>query len=418
MGIWRYYLVILLLVPILFSISIPTAFAQEAPDPEDSPIKIILDQSLDQAKTAGGGSGLDDSADRLYQFGLDEYNDAIELLEAGDIDGATEHALVAMALFEDALVILGPAEGDEILVLDQLPPGIQNQLDANSIFGLVESITSSESDGENLSSLISTNGFDIDLGDYNAALDNAKESLANGDLIGAEEQLDFANELLDDVYEELYESIDSEQPERINAFIENTIESLEFIISNAQTLGLTADDVATLMAVLAIFQSGDIDKILEATSEDSELNQGQDFDPQISASEVAQGNEDGNGENHGNDVPPGFEKKIKDDDLPPGFEDKVDGLEIDDEGNLVASGEGDLPPGFLNKLEADKDLPKGFLKKLGGIDEFESFFYDYSDDFVVDDDFNDDIGVDADIDADYELEVKDSSKKDKGKGKQ
>jgi len=353
--------------------------------------------------------------------------DALALLEAGDTEGATEHALVAMALFEDALVILGPAEGDVILVLDQLPPGIQNQLDANSIFSLEESITGSESDGENLSSLISTNGFDIDLGDYNDALDNAKESLANGDFIGAEEQLDLANELLDDVYEELYEAIDSEQPERIDAFIENTIETLEFIISNAQALGLTDDDVASIQAVLVILQSGDVDKILEATSEDSELNQGQDYDPQISANEVDQGPEgpddsagsDGaDGENHGGDVPPGFEKKVAEDNLPPGFEKKVDGLKIDEDGKLVATGEGDLSPGFLKMLENEKQLPKGVLKNLAGIDEFESFFDDYFDDSVVDDDFNDNVGVDADIDADYELEVKDSPKKDKkDKGK-
>jgi len=393
-GIWRYYFLIVLLSPILFSISINAVFAEEHPLPEDSPIQIILDQSLDQAKTAGGGTGIDDSADRLYQLGLDEYAAAIALLEAGDTEGATEHALVAMALFEDVLVILGPAEGDEILVLDQLPTDIQNQLDANSIFSLVESITGSESDAEYLSSLISTNGFDIDLGDYNDALDNAKESLANGDLIGAEEQLDLANELHDDVHEEIYEAIDSEQPERIDAFIENTIETLEFIISNAQTLDLTDDDVASIQATLAILESGDVDKILEATSEDSELTQGQDYDPQISA------NEDGNGENRGNDVPPGFETKIAEDNLPPGFEMMVDGLEIDEDGNLVATGEGNLPPGFLNMLENEKQLPKGFLKKLAGIEGFESLFG-----FSIFDNYNDDLGIDVDFDGDYDFEV-------------
>ena len=305
-----------------------------------------------------------------------------------------------MALFEDALVILGPAEGDVILVLDQLPPGIQNQLDANSIFSLEESITGSESDGENLSSLISTNGFDIDLGDYNDALDNAKASYANGDFIRAQEQLDLANELLDDVYEELYEAIDSAQPERINAFIENTIETLEFIISNAPTLGLTDDDVASIQATLAILESGDVDKILEATSEDSGLNQGQDYDPQISVNEDGNGEVNGDEENHGNDVPPGFETKIAEDNLPPGFEMMVDGLEIDEDGNLVATGEGNLPPGFLNILENEKQLPKGFLKKLAGIEGFESLFG-----FSIFDNYNDDIGIDANFDGDYESEM-------------
>jgi len=51
----------------------PAVFAEEHPLPEDSPIKIILDQSLGQVDAAGGGTGLDNSADRLYQLGLDEY---------------------------------------------------------------------------------------------------------------------------------------------------------------------------------------------------------------------------------------------------------------------------------------------------------------------------------------------------------
>jgi len=367
-DIWRYHYLILLLVPILFSISIPTAFAQEAPDPEDSPIKIILDQSLDQVDAAGGGTGLDNSADRLYNLGLIEYDDALALLETGDTDGATEHALVAMALFEDALVILGPAEGDEILVLDQLPPDIENQLYANSIFDLVESITDSESDGENLSSLISTNGFDIDLGDYNDALDNAKESLANGDLIGAEEQLDLANEHLDDVYEEVYESVDSEQPERINDFIENTIETLEFIISNAPTLGLTADDIAAIMAVLAILESGDIDKILEATSEDSEFNK--------SVSEL----------------PDEVEEEIKIDEE----------TNIEDAESAIQQAASDAESAIqqaASDAESARQQAESDAVGYVGVDD------DFYDDVGVDDYYEDDVGVDANVDLDYEESV-------------
>jgi len=378
-DIWRYHYLILLLVPILFSISIPTAFAQEAPDPEDSPIKIILDQSLDQVDAAGGGTGLDNSADRLYNLGLIEYDDALALLETGDTDGATEHALVAMALFEDALVILGPAEGDEILVLDQLPPDIENQLYANSIFDLVESITDSESDGENLSSLISTNGFDIDLGDYNDALDNAKESLANGDLIGAEEQLDLANEHLDDVYEEVYESVDSEQPERINDFIENTIETLEFIISNAPTLGLTADDIAAIMAVLAILESGDIDKILEATSEDSEFNK--------SVSEL----------------PDEVEEEIKIDEET-NIEDAESAIQqaASDAESAIQQAASDAESAIqqaASDAESARQQAESDAVGYVGVDD------DFYDDVGVDDYYEDDVGVDANVDLDYEESV-------------
>ncbi len=161
-------------------------------------------------------------------------------------------------------------------------------------------------------------------------------------------------------------------------------------------MGLTDDDVASIQATLAILESGDIDKILEATSEDSGLNQGQDYDPQISVNEDGNGEVNGDEENHGNDVPPGFETKIAEDDLPPGFEMMVDGLEVVDD-ELVATGEGNLPPGFFKKLEAGKDLSKGFLKKLAGVEGFE-FLFDTS----IFDNYNDDIGIDADIDEDYE----------------
>lgn len=279
-------------------VSMPSAFAQEPPDPPEHPIEIVLNQSLDQVDAARE-TGEDATADRLYNLGLTEYNDALTLLEADDIEGATEHALVAMALFEDALVILGPAEGDEILVLDQLPPGfgsgvgsasdqgleqgqglgvggipsgILKQIDAGAIFDLTLSITNSETEANNLKNLISDNSLDTSLNGYDGSINLAKELLANGDVPSAQAQLDLANEIIDGLYGEIKEASADINDEQLKEFADNTIADLESTIEAATNIPLSKFVIANLQEILDTLKSGDYNEILVATSEGANLD--------------------------------------------------------------------------------------------------------------------------------------------------
>ena len=229
-------LVVLALVLIL--VSVPSAFAQE-PDPvnPDDIITSILDQSKNNIEDAITQSGqIPQAGQILYDLGVTEYTKALDALEKGDAESANDHAIVAMSLFEDALgtvnenaanIEIGVGQG---IGLGNAPPGLE------AVFNLEESITNSETEANNLKNLISDNGLDISLNDYDGSINLAKELLANGDVPSAHAKLDLANEIIDELYGEIKEESADIYDEQLKEFVDNTIADLESMIDAAIVL--------------------------------------------------------------------------------------------------------------------------------------------------------------------------------------
>src|SRR3989338_5347813 len=282
-------------VVLALSVSVSSAFAQSAES--ESPIKTILDLTRENLlESLESTSEIPPTAQTFYDMGQVEYEKAIAALEEGDTDVAREHALIAMALYEDSASIIGSLE--ESRVLDQLPggfgkavgsaseqglekgqglgvggipPGIMKQLVASNIFEMQEEITDVEIEVENLKDLISSNNLNIDPSEYDKTINLAKEVLANGDIPNAQAKLALANEIKSDLYDEINAAAAENQDERIDEFVQKSISNIEELLSKGENLELTKKAINELEDTLEALKSGNIDESLEKTSDKSKF---------------------------------------------------------------------------------------------------------------------------------------------------
>jgi len=421
----RHLFGIVILAVILLSAPSTYVSAQEYSYSE-SVIESILDQSKNQIE--GKLSELEQNeittppfVDENYGRGLLEYQEALVFLEKGELENAKDHALNAMSLFEDALE--GIFQEEQEMVEGQEEFAEELHL-GNKIFQMQESILDSETKSEELKSLISNNEFvDIsldDFKDYEFALNLAKGGLANNDFPSAKTQLDVANGILDGWYDQIGEDVESQQDERIEAFVEDTIEKLDAIISNADDLPISQDLIDDLQKTLDILKSDDYEKILEVTSEDSEFSK--------SVSELSgevddkgKSEDKGKGKDKDEAVADDFEDGVDDD-----FEQKNDKGKSEDKGKdeaVEANFEDGVDDDFEQKNDKGKSEDKGKGKDKDEAVEanFEDNFEDdfsvdnFEDDFSVDDDFED--NFEDDVAEDYEQKNDKGKSEDKGKGK-
>ena len=260
-----------ILLVLVLSVSVSSAFAQST----ESPIKMILDQTRDNLRESlDSASEIPPTAQTFYDMGQKEYEKAIAALEGGDTSAAREHALVAMALYEDSASAIGALE--ESRVLDQIPGqemplGVMKQVTASNIFEMQEQITDVEVEVDNLKELISSNNIDIDLSEYDKIINLAKEVLANGDIPDAQAKLALANEIKSDLYNQINIATKENQDERIDEFIQKSINNIEELLSKGENLGLTEKTISELEDTLAALKSEDIGDSLEKTSDKSEF---------------------------------------------------------------------------------------------------------------------------------------------------
>ena len=127
-----------IIVLLVLTVGVPSSFAQS--DESESPIKMVLDltrenieESLDSV--AGGSS----AAQTFYDLGQDEYQQALDALDRGDEEAAEEHAIIAMALYEDSAEVIGEFGGfdDDTGVSSE----ITEQFTSTNIFTVQEQIT-------------------------------------------------------------------------------------------------------------------------------------------------------------------------------------------------------------------------------------------------------------------------------------
>ena len=368
-------------VVLALSVSVSSAFAQSAES--ESPIKTILDLTRENLlESLESTSEIPPTAQTFYDMGQVEYEKAIAALEEGDTEAAREHALIAMALYEDSASIIGSLE--ESRVLDQLPggfgkavgsaseqglekgqglgvggipPGIMKQLVASNIFEMQEEITDVEIEVENLKDLISSNNLNIDLAEYDKTINLAKEVLANGDIPNAQAKLALANEIKSELYNQINLAVEENQDERIDEFVQKSIRKIEELLSKGENLGLTKKAISELEDTLEALKSGNIDDALEKTNDKSKF-----------ANEVESNTEkDENKENANN------EDNGKPDELPNGFEAAGDNPSENGVANGQGLGLGKIPPGIAklfgydegnednsNDEETSEGLPPGF----------------------------------------------------------
>jgi len=194
---------------------------------------------------------------------------------------------------------------------------------ANAAFNLMDLITNGQTEAATLNQMIANNGLNVSLDEYAEALDEAAGLVAAGEYENAEAVLADADEILDDVYTQLYAQVDSRQNERFTDFVENAIDSISFIVNYGDNLGISAGVIEELEITLAILEGGDYDEILAATSETSDtgltaLMFPDDHPGFGNASPNNNGQGKGLGLGDAKNLPPAFEK------LPPGIKARYD----------------------------------------------------------------------------------------------
>jgi len=208
-------------------------------------------------------------------------------------------------------------------------PAILNSAShSNAAFKLMEKITAGQEEFATLDALITSNGLNMGTGltEYAEALDLATELAASDnpdDWVQAADILDGSEETLDDVYTQLYAQVDSRQNARFVEFVDKATTSIEFILTNAATLGISQLVYDELETTLAILEGGDAETILAATSEDSNLGLTAAMFPDDhpgfgNASPDNKGQGKGIGLGDAENLPPGLNK------LPPGIKAKYD----------------------------------------------------------------------------------------------
>ena len=260
---------------------------------------------MDQALTALGDDA-PPSAEELYQIGFDAMTTALELESEGMLDEAEESAIIAMALFEDTTTIMAKSgfgeafgtaseqglEDGQGLGVGGIPPGQMKKLNVATIFTVSENINDSEEETEGLKSLILNNNLNVDLSDYENAINLAKTALANGEIPDAQEKLEIANGLLEKIYKDMNDQASILDDDKVQSFVDKTIKEIESLLESGNKIGLTQNTINELRITLEILRSGDTELILQITSEEGNLAKGLKEDNKIAEEEQKSENKD------------------------------------------------------------------------------------------------------------------------------
>jgi len=213
----------------------------------------------------------------------------------------------------------------------------------------MEKITAGQDELATLEYLITSNSLNMGIGleKYGEVLVRAAElsdSDDPDDWAEAAAILEGSETIIDDIYTQLYAQVDSRQNVRFTEFVDKATTSIDFILANAATLGISQAVYDELETTLAILESGNYEEILAATSEDSNIGLTASMFPDDhpgfgKASDVAKGTDDEPGKAQGkgiglgdaNNLPPGLQK------LPPGIQKRYD---ISTDSNLSTESSG------------------------------------------------------------------------------
>ena len=221
----------------VLSVSIPSAFAQSTESEEQNPIQVILDISYENIQESFVDAEINpEDYPAVFIAAQEEYEEAMAALEAGDLETAEESALLAMALFEDSA-----EEIAEILEVQQAtiqPLGLSTA--ASNVFNVQERITDTDDETDELRELVKLNNFDdVDFSEYDESVNLAKTLLADGFVPDAQAQLELANSIKDNLYDEI-STIAGEQ----------AAEEIKETLGEQENLGLTNKAINDLEDIL------------------------------------------------------------------------------------------------------------------------------------------------------------------------
>jgi hypothetical protein len=261
---WERIPVILFTLSLLLGSTLITNVSVLATDGGSSTLELVLNQSkaeADQkiADLQNAGLTVPDAANSTYTHGLEEYQTAMGSVNT-DLQGAKIHALKAMDLFTNTI---------------QLTEMQQNSTsgDANQTAALVQSITDSQNNAVQIKALAQANGVSTSIfGDYDTAINAVNTAIANGDFQSATQQLSIAQNLLDNIYQQLQNQAQASVDYRANQFLGNTETTLSQMIENAKSIGLSQSTIDALQSELDKLQAAKTaSEIIDTTNESSQL---------------------------------------------------------------------------------------------------------------------------------------------------
>ena len=230
-------------------------------------LKTVLNNSKESLESKiqdlkAEGITIPTDAASFNEQGLAEYNESLRALEGGDIGTAKTHALGAMGLFKSAIEVLNQEE-----ISNSYAP-------ADEINAVFESIVGSEIYADELRNLSLANEINVDFSDYYSTISSSKDFLAAGNLDEARDQLEIANEILDEIHAQIQSDADSRKDQRTKEFVSNTISQINKMIANAEELGLSQTIIDELHAVAEKLQNAkSTEEIIDATDDTGDLEE-------------------------------------------------------------------------------------------------------------------------------------------------
>lgn len=225
-----------------------------------SSLVIILDHSkeaaqerMTQLQDAETNATVDMQS--LYSQGLAEYQTALILLNNNTSSGKA-HAFHAMNLFKSVIEISQQHLAKE--------PGDSSTL--------LQNISDSQVHAQKIRVIARANGLSADFSDYDKAINMANTFAAKNDLDSANRQLSIAENLLDKIYSQLEVQAESTKQDRAMQFLKDTRATLNQMINNAKSLGLSQSTIDALQTTLDRLQNAKTtEEIIDTTNQSSDL---------------------------------------------------------------------------------------------------------------------------------------------------
>jgi hypothetical protein len=226
----------------------------------NSSLVIILNHSKDAAQERmvqlqDAGTNATSDIQSLYSQGLDEYQTALILLNNNTSSGDV-HAFHAMNLFKR--------------VIETSQQHVTKEQGDSS--ALLQNISDSQAYAQKIRVIARANGLSTDFSDYDKTINMANAFIAKNDLDSANEQLTIAENLLDQIYSQLEMQAESAKQDRAIKFLKDTQATLNQMIDNAKSLGLSQSTIDTLQATLDRLQNAKTtEEIIDTTNQSSNL---------------------------------------------------------------------------------------------------------------------------------------------------
>jgi hypothetical protein len=215
-----------------------------------------------------------------YSAAVKEQELAKAALESGNPDFAKNHIMNAMNLFKTASDMLS-----SVKELEKPTLAVAHN----------EKVAIREGRASYLQTLTVANNVSASFADYDSAIRASEFAMVRQDYQEAEEHLDHAESILDDIQSKLQMSGDSNKEERVEVFAEEMKEHLSKIVDMAEDSSVVGSDALVLEATNAIQlleSATGLDEIIEITEDSSRIQEVlREYSDAISELEVAEANE-------------------------------------------------------------------------------------------------------------------------------